>query len=122
MQKKIFLIFVICIICILCALPSFASDISSDADSFLSAASGETPDRSGMDTAISDIAGILTGIAVIAAVVVAAVLGIQFMIGSTEQQAKIKESILPYICGCVVAFGALGIWQLVIAALNEAQN
>jgi hypothetical protein len=45
---------------------------------------------------------------------VGTVLGIKFMLGSIEEKAKIKEVLIPYILGCVVVFGAYGIWRLVI--------
>lgn len=100
---------------------SFA-DISDDATSFIEAGNNATPsgaNRAAMNSAVSEIAGLLTGLGIIVAVVVAAILGIQFMIGSTDQQAKVKESIIPYVCGCAVVFGALTIWQLVIRLLNQ---
>ena len=74
---------------------SFA-DISDDADSFIEVGSSGAPsgaDTTAMKTTISDVAGVLTGIGIIVAVIAAAVLGIQFILGSTEQQAKIKETI-----------------------------
>ncbi len=52
------------------------------------------------------------------AVIIGAVLGLQFITGSVEQKVKIKESILPYIIGCVVLFSAFGIWKLVIELLK----
>lgn len=52
------------------------------------------------------------------AVIIAAVLGIQFITGSVEQKVKVKESLLPFIVGCVVLFGAFGIWRLVILLLR----
>lgn len=100
---------------------SFA-DISDDASSFIEAGSGAMPSgtsRATMTSAVSEIAGLLTGLGIIVAVIVAAILGIMFMVGSTEQQAKIKESIIPYVCGCAVVFGALTIWQLIIKLLNQ---
>lgn len=100
---------------------SFA-DISDDADSFIEAGSSGAPsgaDTTAMKTTISDVAGVLTGIGIIVAVIAAAVLGIQFILGSTEQQAKIKESIIPYVCGCAVIFGALTIWKIIIEILNK---
>lgn len=108
---------------IICLWSSYSfADISDDATSFIEAGSSATPDgtsRTAMTSEISEIAGLLTGLGIIVAVIVAAVLGIQFMVGSTEQQAKIKESIIPYVCGCAVIFGALTIWQLIINLLNQ---
>ena len=122
MKKKFIIIIIICLINVLmCSTLVFASDISSDADEFIREGAngkGTGGDTSEMKTAIGDIAGVLTGLSIIAAVVVAAMLGIQFMIGSLEQQAKVKQAIIPYIVGCIVVFGALGIWRLVVGALN----
>ncbi len=100
---------------------SFA-DISDDATSFIDAGNNATPsgtNQTAMNSAVNEIAGLLTGLGIVVVVIVAAVLGIKFMIGSTEQQAKVKESIIPYVCGCAVIFGALTIWQLIIQLLNK---
>lgn len=58
----------------------------------------------------------LYGIAV--AIIIGLVLGIQFMAGSVEQKAKVKDSLIPYIVGCVVIFGAFGIWKIVLTVLE----
>ena len=36
------------------------------------------------------------------------------MISSVEEQAKIKELLVPYVAGCIVIFGAFGIWKLAV--------
>lgn len=125
-SKNIIIIILIFMITIfLCSSYSFA-DVSDDAESFINAATENSSNADpvgntdAMTNAIKDISGLLTGIGIIVAVVVAAILGIQFMMGTVEEQAKIKESIIPYVCGCVVIFGALGIWRLVINLLNDA--
>lgn len=60
---------------------------------------------------------LLIGIAI--AFIIGLVLGIQFMVGSVEQKAKIKDSLIVYVVGCIVIFGAFGIWKLVVTALNK---
>ncbi len=42
------------------------------------------------------------------------VLGIKFITSSVEGQAKVKELLLPYCIGCLIIFGAFGIWKIVI--------
>lgn len=119
---KVVLLFLF-ILVFVCNSFSYADiDISSTADEFIQAgtsAQSTGGSSTAMNSAVKDIAGLLTGLGIIVAVVIAAILGIQFMFGSVEQQAKVKDSIIPYIVGCVVVFGALGIWQLAINALNE---
>lgn len=121
-SKSIIIILLIFIVAIsLCSLPSFASDITKDAGSFIDAGTGDPSgtNREALTGAIDEIAGMLMGIGVILAVIVAAILGIKFMVSSVDEQAKIKEMIIPYVCGCVVIFGAYGIWQLVVGILNS---
>ena len=63
---------------------------------------------------ISGIYSILFPIGVATTVIVGGVLGIKFMMASVEDKAKIKEMLVPYIIGCVVIYGALGIWKLAV--------
>ena len=57
-------------------------------------------------------------IGICTAVIVATILGIQFITGSVEQKVKVKETLIPFVIGCVVLFGAFGIWRLVIVLLR----
>lgn len=57
---------------------------------------------------------ILFGIGIGLSVIIGAILGIKYMTGTIEEQAKIKETLIPYIIGCIVAFGAFGIWKVII--------
>lgn len=59
-------------------------------------------------------------IATIIAVIVGLAIAIQFMTGSVGERAKIKETLIPYITGCIVIFGAFGIWKLVVSILSQA--
>ena len=60
-------------------------------------------------------------IATIIAVIVGLVIAIPFMTGSVGERAKIKETLIPYIAGCIVIFGAFGIWKLVVNILSQTQ-
>ena len=53
----------------------------------------------------SNIFNIFLAAAIIIAVVIGIVLGIQFMTSSVEGQAKVKEAVVPYLIGCVIQFG-----------------
>ena len=67
----------------------------------------------------SDIFNILLSVGIVLAVLVGGVLGVKFMIASAEDKAKIKEAMIPYVLGCIVIFGAFGIWKLAITILNN---
>ena len=45
-------------------------------------------------------------------------MGIKFIIGSLEEKAEIKAMLIPYVVGCIVVFGAFGIWKLVMETLS----
>ena len=57
-------------------------------------------------------------IGVCAAVITGAILGLKFIMGSVEEKVKVKESLIPFIIGCVVLFGAFGIWKLIIILIR----
>ncbi len=52
------------------------------------------------------------------AIIIGIVLGIQFMLATVEEKAEIKKAIIPYVIGCAVAFGAFGIWKLIVSILS----
>lgn len=85
------------------------------ADSFLNSGSDNiTADKDKIKAISSDIYNILLYIGIAASVIVGAILGIQFMMASAEDKAKVKEALIPYIIGCFVIFGAFGIWRVAI--------
>lgn len=59
-------------------------------------------------------------LAIIIAVIIGMVIGINFMTAGVTEKAKIKETIIPYIAGCIVIFGAFLIWKLVVIILRNA--
>ena len=62
---------------------------------------------------------ILLAIGIAASVIVGGILGIQIMWGSIELQVKAKEMLMPYAAGCIVTFGAFGIWKICIELFSQ---
>lgn len=58
-------------------------------------------------------------IGIIIAVIFGLVIAIKFMTGSVEEKADVKKTLVPYIAGCVVIFGAFTIWKLVVDMLSN---
>ena len=54
----------------------------------------------------SKIIGIVTTVASFASVGILVVLGIKYMMGSTEEKADYKKTLLPYVIGAIFVFGA----------------
>lgn len=59
-----------------------------------------------MQTVGNTIVGILRTFGVILSVVVLIILGIKYMMGSAEEKADYKKSMLPYIVGAALIFAA----------------
>lgn len=73
----------------------------------------------GMKTASDSIYNMLLTAGVIIAVIIGIVIAIQFITGSIEEKAKVKETLIPYVAGCAIIFGAFAIWKIVITVLQS---
>ena len=75
------------------------------------------------DTKMRDIGSMIfttiTNIGVVLAVVIIAILGVKYMMGSAEERAEYKKTMMPYIIGAVLVFGASTIGRMVY---NLAKN
>ena len=60
------------------------------------------------------LSNIFITIGTILAVIYASVLGIKFMMGAAEEKAEVKESLVPFVIGCVVIYGAFFIWKIMV--------
>ncbi len=97
------------------------SNIFGGADDFVNkgkADADNTLDMEALNNASDLVYNTLLILGTCIAVIIAVVLGIQFITGSVEQKVKVKESLIPFVIGCVVIFGAFGIWRLVIVILR----
>ena len=95
-------------------------DISGVAGNFIQdGAAADSPMDTGKLRGMSDtIYNFLLVIAIIIAVIVGLIIAIKFITGSVTEKAKIKETLIPYIAGCVVIFGAFTIWKLIIEIMK----
>ena len=71
-----------------------------------------------VDTKMADVGStvftIITNAGIILSVVVLAILGIKYMMGSTEEKAEYKKAMMPYLVGAVLVFGASTIATIVV--------
>ena len=100
------------------------SDMFKDADNFLAA--GESPktviDETKLQSTSNTIYKWLMTVAICVAVIIGAIIGIQFITGSIEGKAKIQEALVPYIIGCIVVFGAFFIWRTLVNTGNSLEG
>lgn len=115
--KIVMIVFILQVLYMPVSQASFWSDIFDAGDNFLNEgrnASNNIIEDTEVDQEFNRIYNILFGIGIALSVIIGAVLGIKFMLGTVEEQAKVKEMLMPYIVGCIVIFGAFGIWRLAI--------
>ena len=60
-----------------------------------------------------DIIATIRTVAMIAAIIVLMVLGIKYMMGSAEEKASYKKTMMPYVIGAVLVFGAGAVADMV---------
>ena len=124
MNVKIYKIIIAIIIsvsiCIILPNKSYGDDDwVGQADDFLDKAESTIAINKGiMKEASDDVYNILTSVGMILSVIVGIALGIIYMMASAVDRAKVKETLIPYLIGCLVIFGAFGIWKIVIITLG----
>lgn len=103
---------------------SFWGEIFETGDNFVEQGKNEVAENAAingteMKKQTDKIYTILITLGVALAVIIGAILGIKFMFGSIEEQVKAKETLIPYIVGCIVIFGAFGIWKLMVSLFSN---
>lgn len=93
-------------------------DMMSDGDDFIHSVTTTPIDTSQLQSVSSNLFNIFVEVGVALAVIVGLVIGIKYMYASVDQKAEIKKLLVPYLVGCVVIFGALGIWKFVVTLLQ----
>ena len=98
-------------------------DVIKDADSFIESGK-DVGDEDGYidETQLQNFSqtlySILFGIGVAIAVIVGMIIGIKLMIAPIGERAEAKKLLIPYVVGCVIVFGAFGIWQLAVTIMQ----
>ena len=75
----------------------------------------QSPAQENVTTIGNQIIGIITTIGVVVAVIVLLVLGIKYMMGSASEKAEYKKTMIPYLVGAILIFGASAITKVVVA-------
>lgn len=78
-----------------------------------------TMDPKNLNNISGQLYNILLAVATGVAVIVGAILGVQYMTAGIDKKVEVKESLVPYLISCTVVFGSLGIWKLVVTILGD---
>lgn len=108
MKKTNKVIIALCIILmiVMIGVTSFASDDGITPSSFKPINPSSTTQ---ITTLGGQIIGVVRTVGVLIAVVILLILGIKYMVGSAEEKADYKKSMIPYLVGAVLIFGASAI-------------
>ena len=72
-------------------------------------------DQGGLSNVGQQIISIISTVGVVIAVIVLLIIGIKYMMGSASEKAEYKKTMIPYLIGAVLVFGASAIAKVVIA-------
>ena len=92
---------------------SMASDATGVIDSITKG--GNTPGQDKIQNLGNNIVNIITTIGIVVAVVVLLILGIKYMMGSAQEKAEYKKTMIPYLVGALLIFGASAIAKVVVS-------
>ena len=124
MKKMLFKVCLITLL-ILCNLSVYSTtcmadgsldDVMNNGNSFLNAGSESSTmiDQNDLKSLSNFISGVLLTIAIGVTVITGAIMGLNFITQSIEEKAKVKESIVPWVIGIIVSFGAFTIWEVAV--------
>lgn len=105
MKKSIKLLSVLMIVAMLTMVvtPVFAVDF----DSATANLEAKNPTNVGkMTELVGKILGFLQWVAIVGGILIITILGIKYMMGSLEEKAEYKKSLIPLIVGIIVVMGA----------------
>ena len=84
-------------------------DVLSNYDWYANAANGYSENTGGLENKISIILTVITNIGMVIAILMSAIIGIKYMLGSVEEKAEYKKDMVPYLVGAVLIFGICAI-------------
>lgn len=75
-----------------------------------------------IETATSKILTVISNVGMAVAVIMLAILGIKYMLGSVEEKAEYKEGLIPYVIGAFILFGITSFVKILMAIGNQIGN
>ena len=95
-----------------------------DVDSVISGVEtgGTTTDTSKITTLGANIVNIIQVVGIVISIIVLLVIGIKYIIGSAEQKAEYKKTMIPYIVGALLIFAASTIVNILYGVISGAAS
>ena len=115
--SKIIVMLLIVLMLVANVLPVLAASSAADPSKYTG--EGSSADTTKIDSLGQDIVKIVSTIGSVISVIVLIVLGIKYMMGSAEEKAEYKKTLLPYIIGAALVFAASTIASVVFNFANS---
>lgn len=101
----------------------FNDDVLDDIDAYdPSSHELDGTSASRIENVTSKILTVISNIGIAVSVIMLAVLGIKYMLGSVEEKAEYKEGLIPYVIGAFILFGITGFIKILIAIGDKIGN
>ena len=72
-----------------------------------------------LTTVGSRIIDIISTVAIVISVIVLLIIGIKYMMGSASEKAEYKKTMIPYLVGAIIIFGASAIAKTVVTLAQQ---
>lgn len=113
-MKKLKIILIITIILILilpafCMAESSSQKIIKDFDAY----KGNLGESTKLLPKVQSIAGVIASIGSIISIICLVIIGIKYMLGSVEERAEYKKTMMPYLIGAILIFASVTIANMV---------
>ena len=117
MSKKTMkiIVFMAIILCVVAVATLVSADPGFTAESITGTVSNASGEIQGLGNRV---VGVLQAIGIVVSVVVVIVLGIKYMMGSVEEKAEYKKTMMPYLIGAALIFAASTISMMVMNFLQ----
>lgn len=111
-----------------CIIMILSINVAAVSELFNTAESWETTGKSHVNGTLSSerlkkgtkkLYNILLAAGTAVAIIVGGILGVRYMTAGIDKKVEVKESLFPYIISCIVVFGSLGIWKLVVTIMGQ---
>lgn len=77
-----------------------------------------TDTDSGFNSIAGKIIGLIRNVAVVGGIIILSIIGVKFMIGSAEEKAEYKKSLIPLVVGIIIVMGATTIVSMVFGFMS----
>lgn len=98
------------------------NDVLEDTDYYANVGNIDSSSAVKMEEKISTIVTVITNVGIILSVLMSAIVGIKYMLGSIEEKVDFKKDIIPYFVGAVLLFGVCTVVKILQSIGNNINS